>query len=86
MAWWVRGKAIDCEVKVAYVLSMAGEALGAFDICERAGLRPGTLYPLLAKFERMGMVTSVWEDEAAADRRRMYLWSAGPIKTEIGDS
>lgn len=85
VAWWTRGRVIDNEVKVAYVLSTAGEALGGFDICERAEIGSGSVYSVLAKFERMGMVASVWEEEKAEDRRRMWLWTAAPMKVNLSE-
>jgi DNA-binding PadR family transcriptional regulator len=47
-----------------------GEAYG-FDIMERTGLPSGTVYPMLRRFEHVGLVSSGWEtpEEAFADRR-----------------
>jgi PadR family transcriptional regulator, regulatory protein PadR len=45
------------------------------EIIERTGLPSGTVYPLLARLERDGWVTSFWETEdqdARGPRRRFY--------------
>jgi PadR family transcriptional regulator, regulatory protein PadR len=47
-----------------------------FRLSEAAGIRPGTSYPILAKLERLGWVTSSWEEADPAEegrpRRRFY--------------
>jgi DNA-binding PadR family transcriptional regulator len=51
-----------------------------FDLAEQAGLKSGTLYPLLARFERAGWLSSRWEDIdphiAGRPRRRLYALTA----------
>jgi PadR family transcriptional regulator PadR len=51
-----------------------------FDLSSQAGLKSGTLYPLLARLERAGWLTSRWEDvdphAAGRPRRRLYLLTA----------
>ena len=37
-----------------------------FDIMEATGLASGTVYPVLSRLERDGLVDSAWEDEARA--------------------
>jgi PadR family transcriptional regulator PadR len=37
-----------------------------FDIMEATGLASGTVYPVLSRLERDGLVRSSWEDEARA--------------------
>jgi len=37
-----------------------------FDIMEATGLPSGTVYPVLSRLERAGLVSSRWEDEARA--------------------
>lgn len=37
-----------------------------FDIMEATGLPSGTVYPVLSRLERDGLVNSSWEDEAEA--------------------
>lgn len=45
------------------------------EIMRLTGLRSGTVYPILARLEREGVVESWWEDDASAQgrpRRRYY--------------
>jgi DNA-binding PadR family transcriptional regulator len=46
-------------------------------LCAETGLQPGTIYPIVARLERLGWVVSRWEDpdahvEAGRPRRRYY--------------
>jgi PadR family transcriptional regulator PadR len=47
-----------------------------FNLAERAGIKSGTLYPLLSRLEKAGWLTSHWEDidphVAERPRRRLY--------------
>ncbi|MDX1393351.1 MAG: PadR family transcriptional regulator [Gemmatimonadota bacterium] len=61
--------------------AMANGHRYGFDIMEATGLASGTVYPVLSRLERDGLVTSSWEDEerAAAEgrpARRNYRVSA----------
>ncbi|MGH3822790.1 MAG: PadR family transcriptional regulator [Pseudonocardiaceae bacterium] len=49
----------------------AGEHYG-LEMSKESGLPTGSIYPILARMEAAGLVTSAWEDidEAAAKRRR----------------
>ena len=49
----------------------AGEHYG-LEISKESGLPTGSIYPILARMEVSGLVTSAWEDidEAVAKRRR----------------
>lgn len=49
---------------VLYALSN-GHRYG-FDIMDATGLPSGTVYPVLSRLERDGLVGSSWEDEAVA--------------------
>ncbi len=47
------------------------------ELCDLAGLPGGTVYPILARLERLGWVESRWEEpsaheEAGRPRRRYY--------------
>ncbi|MGQ0776472.1 MAG: PadR family transcriptional regulator [Pseudonocardiales bacterium] len=47
------------------------------ELCELVGLPSGTIYPILARLERVGWVDSAWEDPATHEaarrpRRRFY--------------
>lgn len=64
------------------VLMSAGpdDRVWGFRLCEEADLGSGTVYPLLERLERNGVVRSFWEDPPPSDRprRRFYeLTSAG---------
>jgi len=56
----------------------AGEQYG-LAICTAAGLKPGTVHPILARFEALGWLVSRWEDidpkAAARPKRRLYRLS-----------
>ena len=60
----------------------AGHRYG-FDVMDATGLPNGTVYPLLRRLERRGVLTGVWEDEAKAHaenrppRRYYRLTAAG---------
>lgn len=60
----------------------AGEVYG-LQIVEATGLPPGTIYPILARLEATGWVTSRWEDvdqhAAGRPRRRYYRFATGPV-------
>lgn len=47
-----------------------------YDLMRRAGLKSGTLYPILTRLEQHGLVTSSWEDIApeteGRPKRREY--------------
>jgi DNA-binding PadR family transcriptional regulator len=56
-----------------------GEATYGLEICRGTQLGSGTVYPILTKFERLGLVRTYWEDNAPGDRgprRRMYELTA----------
>ncbi|MFG1947171.1 PadR family transcriptional regulator [Nonomuraea sp. NPDC048826] len=45
------------------------------EICRETGLGPGTVYPILRRLERNGLVRAYWEDDTPdshGPRRRMY--------------
>jgi PadR family transcriptional regulator len=57
-----------------------------FDIADATGLRGGTVYPILRRLEREGLVASEWEDaeigrEARRPTRKYYrlLYAAAPV-------
>jgi PadR family transcriptional regulator, regulatory protein PadR len=50
------------------------------ELCDLVGLPSGTIYPILARLERVGWVDSAWEDPAAHEqagrpRRRFYRFT-----------
>jgi len=49
-----------------------------FEIMKETGLASGTVYPLLARLERMGWLQSGWDDEEETRRaRRRYYQLTG---------
>lgn len=48
--------------------AMANEHRYGFDIMEATGLASGTVYPILSRLERDGLVVAAWEDEESAAR------------------
>ena len=55
---------------VLKVLNDAGGYLYGTQIVERAGYQKGTIYPILARLQIRGLVTSYWEDSDASTERR----------------
>lgn len=52
------------------------------DICRATGLKGGTVYPILARLEKAGVVASMWEDidpkvEGRSPRRNYQLTLSG---------
>ena len=41
-----------------------------FDVMDATGLPDGTVYPILRRLERRGVLTGVWEDEARARKEQ----------------
>jgi PadR family transcriptional regulator, regulatory protein PadR len=69
------------KVLAAMLANPAGDHYG-LAIAQQTGLKSGTLYPILARLERAGWVTSNWEatdpTEHGRPRRRYYrLTGAG---------
>jgi PadR family transcriptional regulator, regulatory protein PadR len=66
---------------VSFHEDVRAELAGA-DIMKAARIQSGTLYPILLRLERVGVLTSRWEDdrpqELGRPRRRLYrLTSSG---------
>lgn len=66
-----------------------GHAFG-FDVMKVSGLPSGTVYPLLRRLERSGLVSSRWEekDRAHADRRpaRRYYETTAEGRRALADA
>lgn len=58
------------------MLDDPGASRYGFDIAHEAGLATGSLYPILARLEQVGWLTSYWEDQShetvGRPRRRYY--------------
>jgi PadR family transcriptional regulator PadR len=54
------------------------------DLADETGLKPGSLYPLLARLEARGWLTSYWEEvdprEVGRPRRRYYKLTAEGVE------
>jgi DNA-binding PadR family transcriptional regulator len=69
-------------MRITYPIACVLQALASgfhygFDIMELTGLPSGTIYPILRRFERNGLVRSKWENSQDArnegrPRRRYY--------------
>lgn len=63
------------RVQLTYSTAAVLNALGrgpryGFDLIHDTGLPSGTVYPMLRRLQRSGIVTSRWEDAADAHRRQ----------------
>jgi DNA-binding PadR family transcriptional regulator len=68
---------LQVQMVLAEMLGDPSESRYGLDICESTGLPSGTIYPILARLERVGWVESDWEDPEAhiaegRPRRRYY--------------
>jgi len=68
---------LQVQMVLAEMLGEPTEPRYGLDICESTGLPSGTIYPILARLERIGWVDSNWEDPDAhiaegRPRRRYY--------------
>ncbi|AZG17196.1 PadR family transcriptional regulator [Cupriavidus pauculus] len=61
-------------------LEHASAPIYGYTLMQAAGISSGTLYPLLARFEAEGLLTSAWETsdpaKAGRPRRRLYRMTA----------
>jgi PadR family transcriptional regulator PadR len=68
---------LQVQLVLAEMLSEPAELRYGLDLCGATGLPSGTIYPILARLERIGWVESDWEDPDAhitegRPRRRYY--------------
>lgn len=68
---------LQVQLVLAEMLNEPAEPRYGLDICGATGLPSGTIYPILARLERIGWVESDWEDPDAhiaegRPRRRYY--------------
>ena len=70
------------KVLSAFVNNPTGDLAGA-DLLHTTGLAPGTLYPILFRFEEAGWLQSRWEridpSRAGRPRRRLYRITPGGL-------
>lgn len=63
-------------------LLSAQQSLHGYEIMQVTGIKPGTLYPMLARLEDQGMLASRWQETSVEGRppRHMYsLTEAGRV-------
>ena len=56
---------------------MAGAGNGwchGYDLCRQAGIKSGTLYPLLIRLEAQGYLEAEWQSPAAAGRPARHVY------------
>lgn len=55
-----------------------GDAVHGYDLCRRAGIKSGTLYPLLIRWETQGWLTAEWRPSPEPGRppRHVYRLTA----------
>jgi PadR family transcriptional regulator, regulatory protein PadR len=68
---------LQVQLVLAEMLGEPAEPRYGLDMCAATGLPSGTIYPILARLERIGWVESDWEDPDAhiaegRPRRRYY--------------
>ena len=68
---------LQVQLVLAEMLGEPSEPRYGLDMCAATGLPSGTIYPILARLERIGWVESDWEDPDAhiaegRPRRRYY--------------
>lgn len=65
---------------LAVLLERPTEEVYGMELLEKTGLRSGTLYPVLARLERLGWLGSEWEEidpeKVGRPRRRFYRLTA----------
>jgi PadR family transcriptional regulator PadR len=54
----------------AVLLAIQGGHRYGFDVMDATGLPDGTVYPILRRLERRGVLVGVWEDEERARREQ----------------
>lgn len=71
---------LQLQLVLRAMLDGSERELYGLEIVEATGLPPGTIYPIMARLENAGWVTSRWEDDApqamSRPRRRYYRLSA----------
>lgn len=73
-----RVKRSDVSQRILQLLADEPGAIWGLEICRKLTLKPGTVYPILKRFEAAGWVTSEWETEprgSKGPRRKLYRLS-----------
>ncbi len=70
-------------LRVLETLGSSPEPIWGLHIIRETGLPSGSVYPILARLEALGMVTSEWESEPSRPgaRRRIYRLTPTPLES-----
>jgi PadR family transcriptional regulator PadR len=77
---------------VGVLQSIANGVRYGFDVIDATGLESGTVYPILSRLERDGLLSSRWEDEAGAHaegrpaRRYYHITPTGRAALEVASA
>ncbi len=68
---------LQTQLVLRVILAAPASEHYGLQLCEETGLPSGTIYPIVARLEQLGWVTSNWEDPAehvteGRPRRRYY--------------
>jgi DNA-binding PadR family transcriptional regulator len=80
-------------IRITHATALILQALSAnhrhgFQIMEVSGLPSGTVYPVLRRLEREGVVESEWEDESAASdagRRQRLVYTLTKSGAQVAE-
>lgn len=53
----------------------APEGLYGYELIQTAGISPGTLYPMLARLEDQGLLTSRWQEASVGGRPPRHVYN-----------
>lgn len=72
---------IPTQLVLRALLEKPTREMYGLEICQAAGLPSGTIHPILARLERIGILESHWEDTAGHEgagrpRRRYYRFAS----------
>ena len=56
-------------------LLSAPQSLHGYEIMQVTGIKPGTLYPMLARLEDQGVLTSQWQETSIEGRPPRHMYS-----------
>jgi len=77
---------------VSVLQALANGVRYGFDVIDATGLASGTVYPILSRLERDGLLDSTWEDEGQAHgegrpaRRYYRMTRAGTAALELASA
>jgi DNA-binding PadR family transcriptional regulator len=71
---------LSTQLTLAALMADADKPMYGIEICTAAGLPSGTIHPILARLERIGWVTSYWEqiDPVVEGRPRRRYYQIDP--------